>query len=212
VIPFAGQAPLIDGLVDQVWTTAPRQTLQRLLVGDEAPGTDDLAVTFRLLYDQQHLYLLIEEQDENGKDDSGETWWEDDTTELFLDGDQSAGSSYDGVNDFQLAFRWRDPIVHAGVNSRPVPTNLRHQMVDTNSGCRLEIAIPLNAIGVSAQTGYTFGLELQVNDDDDGGPRDHKIAWQATVDDAWENPSRFGTVRLAAMAAAERLLLPLVTR
>lgn len=211
VIPFAGQAPLIDGLVDQVWANAPPQPLQRLLVGDEAPGAADLAVTFRLLYDQQHLYLLIEEQDENGHADSGNDWWEDDATELFLDGDQSAGSRYDGVNDFQLAFRWRDPIVHAGVNSRPVPTSLRHKMVDTSSGCRLEIAIPLSAIGVSAQPGYTFGLELQVNDDDDGGPRDHKIAWQATVDDAWENPSRFGTVRLAA-AADQRLLFPLAAR
>ena len=159
----------------------------------------------------QHLYLLIEEQDENGKDDSGEMWWEDDATELFLDGDHSAGSSYDGVNDFQLAFRWRDPTVYAGVNSRSVATNLRHKRVDTSNGCRLEIAILLGTIGVSAQSGYTFRLERQINDDDDGGPRDHKIAWQATVDDAWENPSRFGTVRLTA-AVDQRLLLPLVTR
>ena len=36
-----------------------------------------------------------------------------------------------------------------------------------------------------------------INDDDNGGGRDGKLAWNATADDAWQNPSLLGTGILA---------------
>jgi oligosaccharide reducing-end xylanase len=37
-----------------------------------------------------------------------------------------------------------------------------------------------------------LGLDVHVDDDDDGGDRDGKLTWKAKQDDAWQNPSLFG--------------------
>jgi hypothetical protein len=52
-----------------------------------------------------------------------------------------------------------------------------------------------------------LGIDVHVNDDDNGGTRDHKIAWHAVADNLYESPRRFGTLTLspprnAAEAAA----------
>ncbi len=52
----------------------------------------------------------------------------------------------------------------------------------------LQIKFSWSTLGATATAGLRIGLEVQVNDDDDGGARDGKKAWQ--------NPSTFGTGRL----------------
>lgn len=187
--------PTIDGTIDAVWANATVNPITTALVGGPmAPA--DLSGSFRLLYDSQRLYLLVEMVDNQNKNDSGADWWEDDGVELYLDGDHSRGNSYDGVNDFQLGFRWQDQQVHLGGNSAAAPAGISAVQVDTANGSRLEVALPLAGLGISAVDGYQFGLDLHLNDDDDGGIRDRKLSWHGAVDDAWENPSRFGTAQL----------------
>ena len=44
--------------------------------------------------------------------------------------------------------------------------------------------------------GQLVGFDFHVNDDDDGGVRDSKLAWTAIADDAWQFTSSFGTAVL----------------
>src|SRR5690606_19382855 len=44
--------------------------------------------------------------------------------------------------------------------------------------------------------GHVIGFDVAVNDDDGGGTRDNKIAWNSTIDDGWQNPSVFGELEL----------------
>jgi hypothetical protein len=49
------------------------------------------------------------------------------------------------------------------------------------------------------EPGMSFGLEVHINDDDDGGDREGKMAWFATEvlgDVAWDRPDAFANVRL----------------
>lgn len=199
----------IDGNIDEVWATAVTYTLANYLVGG-APPAGDLAGAFRLLYDSQQLYVLVEITDSIGKSDSGPDWWEDDSIEIYIDGNHSQSSSYDGVNDFQFGFRWHDDTVYTGSHSAPVPEGITAAHIDTNSGGRLEVAFPLTGLGITAVDGAQFGLEVHINDDDDGGGRDRKLTWHGTVDDAWENPSRFGTAQLVHNAVATPTATPTV--
>lgn len=194
-IPYVSSPPVIDGQVDGAWGDVPETALTQLLLGNDVPPTD-FAVTFRALHDTTTLYLLLELHDEAGRRDSGDEWWQDDGVEIYLDGDRSGGDQYDGVNDYQLGFRWHDNEVYAGVNSPPVPAAIELASRDTGTGWYLEVGVPLTAVSLPNTPNTPFGLDIQANDDDDGGTRDHKLAWNATSDDAWQFPRLFGIASL----------------
>ncbi|MBE2235640.1 MAG: PQQ-dependent sugar dehydrogenase, partial [Anaerolinea sp.] len=189
-------APAIDGAVDALWANAQQYTMNNNLVRGTGPlFHSDLWVTWRILYDDARLYVLVEARDDVLIND-GPNWYDDDIVEIMIDGDHSRGSSYDGVNDFELGFRWNDPAIIAGVNSAPVPPGAQFSMVGTGEGYVLEFSLPLAEIDVQPVDGYTFGLDIHVNDDDDGGPRDTKMAWYGVEDNAWQAPVYFSTATL----------------
>lgn len=194
--------PLIDGVIDRVWSQVVRQPLVHIVIGNDTPAGPDLAAGYRALYDDQQLYLLVDVVDDALYNDSATEWWEDDGIEIYLDGNLSRSTTYDGVDDYQLVFRWHDETAQVGPNSVTLPAGLRFQQVDTSNGYRLEMAIPLAAVGLTPDTGSSFGLDVHVIDDDDGGAREHKWAWHTLVDDSWFNPSLFGVVEFTATRVA----------
>ena len=73
---------------------------------------------------------------------------------------------------------------------------IQQTMTRSNHGMVLEAAIPWQALGVHPMQGHPIGIDIQVNDDDNGNERDSKLAWHAKNDDAWKNPQRFGRLIL----------------
>ena len=59
-----------------------------------------------------------------------------------------------------------------------------------------EVALPWAGLGVEAAAGKFIGFDVHVLDDDDGGNRDRKRAWHATIDQSHANAALFGTVSL----------------
>ena len=187
---------VIDGTVDTVWAGAPIQALNNVVLGAGAiSGPDDLSASFRALYDDTNLYLLVGVTDDNLVHDSL-LWDDDDSVALMIDGNYSRGASYDGANDFELGFRWNDLTIARGANSAPVPAGADFEIVETDGGYRLEIKLPLAELGITPGYGRLFGLDVHVGDDDDGGLRDAVIAWWATDHSGSQHPSVFGAGRL----------------
>ncbi len=128
-------------------------------------------------------------------DDPGREY-HDDSIELYIDGNNSKRSFYDGVNDYQLRFTPTGAgLIQSGV-SLPVPSDLTAFFTYFNGGYQLIAYVPLASTGiVNAQA---FGLNVQVNDDDDGGDRDAKYSWIGIEDRdiSWRNPSAFGTAQV----------------
>ncbi|HEY9047294.1 MAG TPA: sugar-binding protein, partial [Ohtaekwangia sp.] len=69
-------------------------------------------------------------------------------------------------------------------------------MYASGNGYILEASIPWSTIGVTPALGKAIGLDVQVDDDDNGGTRDAQTASFATNTTAWQNPGVFGTVYL----------------
>ena len=195
-----GSAPLLDGVVDALWVGANSYPIANVTIGSAVPASD-LSGSFRALYDDTNLYLLVEITDDILINDSGTGWYHDDTVEVFIDGDYSRSTTaYDGVNDFQLAVRYADGnVIIRGSNSAPVPAGAQASLAPTTGGYVLEMLLPLAQIGVSPVDGTLLGLDVQVNDDDNGGDRDTKMAWWSTNDNTWQYPSLFGTGVLSAV-------------
>ncbi|MCB9155195.1 MAG: PQQ-dependent sugar dehydrogenase [Caldilineae bacterium] len=189
-------APAIDGVIDAAWDGATEYTMNNnLVIGTGVLFQSDLWATWRALYDDDNLYFLVTVRDDTLIQD-GPNWYDDDIVEIMIDGDHSRGSSYDGVNDFELGFRWNDPSIIRGANSAPVPPGAQFSMVGTGDGYVLEVLVPLDEIDVQPVDDYTFGFDIHVNDDDDGGARDAKFTWFGVQDNGWQAPMYFSDATL----------------
>jgi len=193
VAQVSGTAPVIDQTIDAVWSIAPVRSISNVTIGGLPGGYSG---QWRALYDNTNLYVLVQVNDATRVNDSGGSWYDDDAVELFIDADNSKRTSYDGVNDFQLGFRWNDNAIHVGGNSVNNTTGVVFSMYATGTGYNLEAAIPWSTLGASPAIGKALGFDVQLDNDDNGGTRDAQAASFATTTTAWQDPSVFGTVYL----------------
>jgi Carbohydrate family 9 binding domain-like/Glycosyl hydrolase family 99/Secretion system C-terminal sorting domain len=191
VLAFTTTAPTIDQTIEATWTKAPIANLTKVSFGTFP--TDFTGSRWRAMYDATYLYVLVEVKDNTKTNDSGVNWYLDDAVEIFIDGNNSKGTSYDGNNDFQIAFRYNDAAVYAG-SGAIATAGISFAMQDIAGGYNLEARIPWSALNTTPSLGKSFGFEISVDDDDNGGTRDAQVSAFSTAGTAYNNPSIFGTV------------------
>ncbi|MDH7598525.1 MAG: sugar-binding protein [Sedimentisphaerales bacterium] len=201
LVTKASTAPTIDGAIDEVWSGVKVNTIQRSYYRNIS-GLIDFSASFRSVWDANALYLLVEVSDEDLRSDSSQ-YWQDDCVEIFVDPDNSKSSTY-GPDDLHFYFVWGQP-GRIGEARQDRTSHVRYAFAKTDKGYNLEVCLPWTTLGVRPTPGTSIGLEVQVNDDDDGGDRDHKVGWNARQDNAWEDPSTFGNAYLAGLVAWWRL-------
>lgn len=87
------EAIIIDGHVDQAWHNVPWQPMAYLMAGS-LPSKTDFSGRYRLLWDENYLYLQAEITDDLLLDRSADplvAYWDDDCLEVFIDSDASGG-------------------------------------------------------------------------------------------------------------------------
>lgn len=193
VARVTGTAPVIDQTIDGAWSAAPVKSIGNVVLGGVPAGYGG---QWRAMYDNTNLYILVQVNDAAKINDSGGSWWEDDVVEIFIDGDNSKTATYDGANDFQLGFRYNDNTLHVGGNSVTRTMGITFSQYATATGYNVEAAIPWNTIGTTAALGKPIGLDVQLDNDDNGGTRDAQLATFATTTTAFQDPRVFGTVYL----------------
>jgi hypothetical protein len=183
-------------------TTRPRQWNHRNaiklqnIIGGGLQGKKDLSAVWQAKWDDKYLHIRVDTLDDYFVRDSSAPWG-DDSIEIYIDADGSRTASFDGKNDFHFIFRWKDKKVSLSSNSAGSGNmGIQQTMTRSDHGMILEASIPWYALGVHPSKGHRLGIDIQVNDDDNGNERDSKLAWHATRDDAWKNPQRFGRLIL----------------
>ena len=161
---------------------------------------------FEMMHDGEYLYIKVingGEELENWFNDSDDMW-NDDSVDLYFDVGYDQLDAY-GDDDYQRLFRFRDTaddptldgFYSAGGMETYYVTSYRRENSATSVYSQVyEIRVDLDSIGLNP--GDTFGFEISVNDDDDGGLRDTKWGWFAPrgTDEAWRMPSVFGKAKL----------------
>jgi hypothetical protein len=201
VVPRVSAPPVLDGEVEEAWLQASVQAIAITIDGAEPTGPADLSGEFRVLYDTDNLYLLVDVNDEALVQDSDPAQgWLDDRIEVFIDGDNSKDDAQDTVNDYQYCFRWNHGEVETPVEWYRSPASLagvEYAVVTTDAGYLIEIKLPWSTmIGRSAEPGELIGIDVMINDDDDGGDRDTQVAWHLPSGSP-HTPSLWGTGLLA---------------
>ncbi|MBN2138026.1 MAG: DUF1349 domain-containing protein [Sedimentisphaerales bacterium] len=188
--------PIIDGAVDSIWSAVPAYSISNVVVGS-IKSSSDLSGSWQALWDSSNIYYFIDITDDKLRNNSGTSWWDDDTIEIMIDADNNKGGAYDGVNDFQYGFRWDDSTIHTGAYSVDDTTGVDFDMVSKSGGYRLEVSIPWSTLGVTPSMGNLIGVEIYVDDDDNAHERDAQVSWHTTLSTAWEDTSVFGTAELS---------------
>ena len=186
---------MIDGNLDAAWaTSSPAQTVKNYVFG--AP-VDNFGVQFRAFWSLTGLHLLVLVEDAAKVNNTpGEVSFDDDTVEVYIDADGSRGTTLDGLNDHHFLFGFGDTMP-ANVSLRRLD-GVAYGQGQSAAGYGMEITFPWATLGTTAAAGKVFGIDVHVNDDDDGGLRERKVAWFTTQDTSFRDPSSYGRVRLSA--------------
>ena len=160
--------PAIDGELDAAWNAAAPQQMTKHL--RTQPGSeDDLAGQFQLLYDAQYLYAMFTVRDDVHQNDNLTQPYHDDAVEVYIDGNNDKGDHYD-ANDIQYIFGVDADQVWAP-NGAGMHPGVNFATGHFDDGYRVEIRMPWENLGVQTVPGMEIGIELHVDDDDDGPRR-----------------------------------------
>ena len=198
-IPSVGYPkPILDGVMDNVWALSTEQVIT-IVDGAEPTSPEDCSGSWRALWDEEYLYVLVNVIDEALVQDSDPSQgWLDDRVEIYVDGDNAKGATTDD-NDYQYNFRWNFGDVETPVEWYNSPRSLQgveYGVATTNSGYLVEARIPWSTMtGDIPQEDQLIGTDVMIDDDDDGGGGDTQLRWfTETVDP--HVPSEWGTAVL----------------
>lgn len=175
----------------------------------------DTEMRWFAMHDKTNLYIFVEGEqvDKSTPNGDSQDFWNDTNLNIFLDGNNSKGSIYDGIDDVRIEIpllnsqgeansssdgRFLVSSAKASGESTPPPFNLDIEFgVCVCTGPRdehtWEVKIPMQQAGLNP--GSSFGIDIQIDLDHDGGARDIRWGWfhPAESDTTWITPSTMAT-------------------
>ncbi|MDB4222733.1 CBM9 family sugar-binding protein [Granulosicoccus sp.] len=221
LVLYNDRVPNIDGQYDSLWNTAQFRDLDGAELGINNllldNGVVDTAISsdFRwaAMHDGDFMYLMVFAESGSNQtptSDSDDFVYEDDSVDIYWDGNNSKGASYDGVDDFHVIVGLLDENdranrstaddarIQTGDRSAPLDLEAIQYAVCLCNGDQQIYEFRLDLTAMRIPVDSTFGFELNINNDADGGARDAKWTWfnDTGIDDTWRFPLRMGNVRL----------------
>lgn len=153
--PKATSIVNIDGVPNEVDWQISQQLNQ---------GTGNNTAKVGTLWDENNLYIAFDVTDANVINSSAEYPWNDDSVEVYIDGDLAKTYNSHAV---QYIFRWNDSNVYKYNNNNATIDGIMHNAAVTATGYTMEIAIPWSCIpGMTVSESKSIGFTVHVNDKD----------------------------------------------
>ena len=222
LVPATGQAPVIDGVKEDLWSDSNKYSIARVTLG-AVPTANDLSSSWWAMWDSQNFYVFIDVNDANLVKGTGELWATSDSGEVMIDIGNDDQTTY-GADDYQYRFAWSPapytPIVkptvnyngeefhHPATSMAGVQWYAKKHTGDPN-GYTVEMKFPWTTLNIQNRPGKgppalgsLMGLDFHTNDTDiQGGFRQNQTAWYGP-EATWNNPSLDGTVKFVAALPA----------
>lgn len=121
-VNLATKPPIIDGKdLDACWGNAEWLAIDQLWMG-EAYNLEDFNGRYKLSWDEDHIYLLVEITDDvlfDQNEDPFTKWWDDDCLEVFIDEDNSGGDHKFNHNAFAYHIALDGNVVDLSMDKKP---------------------------------------------------------------------------------------------
>lgn len=222
-----------DGI--EVWEAATQTTTTGLplritnLISGEGPEDRFNGIAgehfWRAFHDGTSLYLFILGEDAvDSLHHDSDNPHDDDSLNIFIDSDNSKNQSYDNVNDYHIVI----PLVtrdgeengtgvpgsrlEPGQNSAVLPPNAIEFGTCICDGFHRAWEVKLNMAAFGLSTDAPFGLEIQLDEDNDGGARDARWAWAlhtvraGNAEHSEDNPSALASVQMVNTRELKQLI------
>jgi hypothetical protein len=179
--------PQIDGEVDHLWKLIESNSIDNVTTGDVTINS----ATWKATWSPDSLYVMVEVLEDTLNSSNQDNEWQNDNVEIFFDMDNSKNGEDEGYddNDHQVRYVWNADNTGSLGNGAQMTIN------DT-TGYILEVAFGWDELGnIPLEAGMELGFDVTVSDNDDG-ERKGALGWNVTNNDAFKNPSLFGTVEL----------------
>lgn len=180
--------PEIDGKIDDVWKSVPRLVTTR-----EVPDLNSLdadqavsSASVRCLWDEGHLYVLAEVQDDKISIASSDDWAQD-SVEFFVNPNMSKNGSYDD-DDAQYRTNAEGANTCGAKNSLD---NYTAKATKVAGGYIVEACIKMDTAA-----GKKIGFDVQVNNDPGNGMRGSTAKWSDPTNASWESLDGAGVLEL----------------
>jgi len=212
------------------WWGIPSDTAKIFTAGGTEPlyqGASDFSVTFKTAWDGKKIYFYAEIKDDV-KVKTG-TFYLMDNLELWLDVNNSKGTTFDGVDDIKIRINRDTVLVNSAVGNNTIgdypwtstsKDGMRGMIIkqkEVAGGYIVELSVPWDSIQqrntspVVIGEGTTIGFNAYFCDQDslkDSGAERTKLVWQNTTAG---NPSTWGTTVLTGTPAVTELASPATT-
>ncbi|MBB6480048.1 endo-1,4-beta-xylanase [Spirochaeta isovalerica] len=176
--------PLIDGEIDPVWEAAPVVLTDTQVMN--APGA---VAAVRMLWDEEHLYVLAEVADSTVSDNADQAYMND-SFEFFID----------ELNDKTVALGKDDSQIRIGHNNdmsfggQGWKDKIKSATRITDDGYLVELMYILQK--VKGEPGLKMGMDFQVNDNFGNAEREGISKWNDPTNESWHNTTGWGTLEL----------------
>lgn len=192
----------IDGN-EKDWKNAPKRKMRQYIdVTGPIDDKFDLSSYFKILWDDNNLYVFARIFDDEINVNGAELF-ERDGFEIYLDPDNSKNP---GVPDVfpPPAYEPNDDFIRfIPGETTPFSTwgiydvsNYEFTILENSIGWTIEIKMPFSDLpDFPAEPGHVFGLEFQVNDNDQD-QRQNFVKWNSPIDESFFDPSLFGSAYL----------------
>jgi endo-1,4-beta-xylanase len=178
--------PVIDGEIDEIWNTTEEIETKAVAMGSLDKNA---TAKVRVLWDENYLYVLAIVKDPVlNKDNSNP--WEQDSVEIFIDeNNHKTGYYEDDDAQFRVNYMNEQTFGTGGSAAR-----FKTAVKLIEGGYIVEAAIKWKTIKPTPNT--VIGFNIQVNDANEKGQRVGIISWSDPTNNSWQDPSKFGNLRL----------------
>lgn len=206
-VPRTSNAVTIDGIINDSeiaganrvsWngSSTERPGVHAQFYGQwQLPVPEDLTATVYLQNNGSNLFISIDVVDDVVHVSNASSWWEEDSTEVYIDHDNS-NSTNDGT---QISIRADNELGNAADYSAWLFSDSR--IKPDNTGWQLELEIDMAARQLAQ--GQSYGFDVSINDSDGENEPGFQGAQEwlyASYETAYYNETYWGNIRILSTA------------
>jgi endo-1,4-beta-xylanase len=174
---------VVDRTIDPIWNT-----VDPIPIEAESMGYVEKGSQFRVLWDDNYLYVLTEVKDSVLNDKNMNTW-EQDSIEVFIDQNNGKTTTYE-ADDAQYRVNYKNQQSFNGGD----PERFKSATRLVVGGYIVEVAVPFTHI--KPEAGTLIGFDVQINEADASGSRVGIRNWYNTTNLGYTDTSGLGILML----------------
>jgi hypothetical protein len=194
--------PTIDGEIDAAWWDLPVFAQGTYVTQEAGNPLDppfvlpddwiDLQMQYRVAYDADAMYLLVEVTDDYPGELAANAW-ESDGIEVYVDANHSQAGGAGTDENYQ--WRWVYGEATGGL------ANSEAAWYNTDLGYNIEIKMPWADLPIGPDQGTQIGWDVQINDcdGDTENPREHMARWWSNDNNEYQDFSLCGTAQIGIL-------------